>query len=142
MKRTTFMTTAAGAAAALAGAGGAAALAENQGESNYTIRQARAQVAGMIAELQTEQVDYGGHRVKAIDAFKSALAQLNAALDVQGPIPGQRSSDYVLRQVQSQAQSTVSSLNAAKADYGGHRVKAVNAIQTAADELSAALATS
>jgi hypothetical protein len=96
----------------------------------------------MIAELQTEQADYAGHRVNAINAYKSALAQLNAALDVQGSTPGQRSSDYVLRQVQSQTQSTVSSLNAAKADYGGHRVKAINDLQTAADELAAALATS
>ena len=87
MKRTTFMAGAGGAAAALAGAAANAAAAENQGQSDYTIRQARAQVAGMIAELQTEQIDYGGHRVNAINAFKRALNQLNDALSVQGTTP-------------------------------------------------------
>ncbi len=141
MKRTTFMAGAGGVAAALAGAAASPAIAENQGSSDYTIRQARAQVAGLIAELQTEQTDYGGHRVNAINAYKRALNQLNDALAAQGNAPGQRSSDYVLRQVQSQTQSLINSLNGAKADYGGHRVTAISDLQTASSELSAALAT-
>jgi hypothetical protein len=141
MKRTTFMAGAGGMAAALAGAAANPAAAQNQVQSDYTVRQARAQVAGMIAELQTESTDYGGHRVNAINALKRALNQLNDALTVQGAQPGQRSSDYVLRQVQSQNNSIINNLNGAKADYGGHRVSAISDLQTASSELSAALAT-
>jgi hypothetical protein len=141
MKRTTFMAGAGGVAAALAGAATNPAAAQNQVQSDYTIRQARAQVAGMIAELQTEQTDYGGHRVNAINALKRALNQLNDALAVQGTHPGQRSSDYTLRQVQSQNNAIINNLNGAKADYGGHRVTAISDLQTASSELSAALAT-
>jgi len=135
------MAGAGGIAAALATGAANPAAAQNQVQSDYTVRQARAQVAGMIAELQTEDSDYGGHRVNAIDALKRALNQLNDALSVQGGTPGQRSSDYVLRQVQSQNNAIINNLNGAKADYGGHRVTALSELQTASSELSAALAT-
>jgi hypothetical protein len=141
MKRTSFIA-ATGAAAALAGSAGTIAGAEqNQTSSNFTIRTSRGQVTGIIAELQTEQADYGGHRVNAINNYKTALAELNAALDMRGETPGQRASDYVLRQVQSETTTIVNSLDAAAEDYGGHRVKAINALKAANAELTAALNT-
>ena len=143
MKRTAFVATAAGAAAALAGAGGVTgALAqENQQQSNFTIRTARAQVAGLIAQLQTEQGDYGGHRLNAISNYQKAQNELNAALEVRGETPGQRASDAVLRQAVNQTNSLLGSLKAANADYGGHRVSAINDLQAAVNELNAALGT-
>jgi hypothetical protein len=141
MKRTAFISTATGTAVGLTGLAATGVVAENQVQSNFTMREARAQITGIIAELQTEQTDYGGHRVNAINDYKAALDEINAAIKVRdADTPGQRSSDYVLRQAQNQTNSLVASLQAALADYGGHRIKAIADLKAAVAELSAALA--
>jgi hypothetical protein len=142
MKRTGFITAATGAAVGLAALSPTGAAAENQIQSNYTMRQARAQITGIIAELQTEDTDYGGHRVNAIKNFQEALDQVNAAIRTRdADTPGQRSSDYVLRQVETETNGLIANLQAGAADYGGHRVKAIADLQAAIGELNAALAT-
>lgn len=142
MKRTAFIATASGTAVGLAGLTPAGALADNQAQSNFTMRTARAEITGIIAELQTEQTDYGGHRIAAIAKYQQALDEVAAAIKIRdADTPGQRASDLVLRQAESQTESLIGSLQAAVADYGGHRVKAIADLKGAVTELNLALAT-
>jgi hypothetical protein len=141
MKRTTFIA-AGGAAAALAGAAGGAVFAdEPQAQSDYALRTVRAQIASIIAALETEQADYGGHRVNAVNDYKQALAELTAALEVHGESPNQQASDHILREAQNTTTSLINTLKNAKADYSGHRMKAITDLQSANSEIAAALST-
>ncbi|MBV9102128.1 MAG: hypothetical protein JO060_00970 [Candidatus Eremiobacteraeota bacterium] len=110
--------------------------------SDQNVREARAAVAGFIAELQTEQADYGGHRVDAISRLQAAENELTSGLQARDAnMPGQRMSDIVLRQVRDRARNIVAQLTNDQADYGGHRVNAINELNAAVNALNAALAT-
>ena len=139
MKRTTFIGSAG--VTALAAYVPAAALAQSQGASDEDLRVARATITGLIAQLQTERADYGGHRVEAIKNFNVALDEVNAALESRGAEkPGQVRSDAVLKHIEDRTEALIASMRQDKGDYGGHRVKAISGLQAGVDALNAALA--
>ncbi len=140
MKRTTFIA-ATGAAAAVAGTTGTVLAQEPQAASDYTLRTVRAQVAGIIAALQTEKSDYAGHRVDAINQFQKVMADLNAALEVHGEAPHQRASDHILSEARNTSVQLIGNLQTADGDYAGHRVQAISDLQAANAQLTAALDT-
>ena len=132
MKRTTFIGTAG--VTAVAAYVPSLVLAQGQGASDADLRVARATVTGLIAQLQTEKADYGGHRVAAIKDFNAALDEINAALESRGAEqPGQVRSDAVLRHVEDRTQALLASLRDDKGDYAGHRVKAISDLQAGID---------
>jgi len=80
MKRKDFLVTAAGAAATVAAS--AAAFAQTRGEvgSARNLQDVRARLEALIDQLQHDQHDYGGFRVRAIGAMAQARQDLDAAL--------------------------------------------------------------
>ncbi|HEV2440621.1 MAG TPA: hypothetical protein VGX97_11225 [bacterium] len=90
MTRKKFLAGAAGMAATMVAA--SAALAQtppSRGEygSGRNLIHARTSLEGLIDQLQHDQADYGGYRVRAIEAMQRARADIIAALqwDVTHP---------------------------------------------------------
>jgi hypothetical protein len=52
----------------------------NGANSDRNLRQVRRRLEGMIDQLQRDQRDYDGHRVKAIADLQQARAEIDAAL--------------------------------------------------------------
>jgi hypothetical protein len=142
MNRPTFLGSTASAALLIAAGTVGADAQSSQATSDENLRVARATVAGLIAQLQTEKADYGGHRAKAIQNYEAALDQINAALAYRhADTPNQQLSDAVLRHTEERTQVLITAMQNDKADYAGHRVTAINDLQAAVTELNAALAT-
>ncbi len=87
--RKDFLATAAGMAAALAASTGALAASStsttqtpSRGElgSAWNVKRVRAQLERLIDQLQQDQHDFGGYRVRAIAAMQQARADLDQAL--------------------------------------------------------------
>jgi hypothetical protein len=89
MERKHFLATAAGVGAALAGVSAALAVpvttptmaprhpwTRGEAHSNRNIRMVRKHLEHVIDELQHDQHDYGGHRVKALDLLNQARQEL------------------------------------------------------------------
>ena len=110
-----------------------------------------------IARLQRDPGDYGGHRVAAIGDLQNAANELNAAeqfavahgyqMPVQGP-PGRNPSGYhpqptmrytSMQRAQMAVQRWIRHLERDSRDFGGHRVAAINWLQRAESELTAAV---
>ncbi len=56
-------------------------------KSAHSIRSVERRLTRMIAALQRDQRDYGGHRVNAINLLQQADQQLQAALQVDATTP-------------------------------------------------------
>jgi hypothetical protein len=129
-----------------------------QVQSNYSVYQVVGDLGTAIQTLQRDQADYGGHRVRAIGHLRRAQRQLEASLNFAqahnyampaGGAPhydypawdrnNQSSSDQSLVMAQQHAQTWIGQLQADGADYGGHRMKAINAIAEAQQELGMAV---
>jgi hypothetical protein len=132
---------------------GTAQAKEPQKQSNSQLKLAIAALDSAKTTLQKANHDYGGHRVKAIKAINAARTQLTAALKFEtgkgkvGAKPGkdgkggenQGVSNSQLAQSIAVLRETKVVLEGANHDYGGHRVKAIKAINTAIDQLQTAL---
>ena len=115
-----------------------------QRASNENIDDVKAIVERSIAMLQTDAHDYGGFRVKAIAALQAARDQLADAISFRNAQSGGHESsgnesDENLRFTRAYLDHAVDMLSHDKADYGGHRVAAMNDINVARDDLTAAL---
>lgn len=129
-----------------------------QVQSNYSVYQVIGDLGTAITTLQRDQTDYGGHRVRAIGHLRRAQRQLEASQNFAqqhgyalppGGAPrydypawdrnGQAASDNSLIMAQQHAQTWINQLQADGADYGGHRMKAINAIVGAQQELGMAV---
>jgi hypothetical protein len=87
MTRKDFLTAAAGVAATLAASKVALAQtppsqppSRGEGASARNLQHVRRKLEGLIDQLQHDQRDYGGYRVKAIAALQQARADLDQAL--------------------------------------------------------------
>jgi hypothetical protein len=110
--------------------------------------------------LQQDQRDYGGHRVTALNDLQAARTQIiaaeqyavqvnhedpacfqthgsNGAADVSG-VRGQGGSNGNIWHVTHWVDGMIGQLQKDGNDYGGHRVAAINSMQTARTELTAA----
>src|SRR5262249_46176829 len=59
----------------------------NEAKSNHNIREVRRHLDRVIDELQHDQHDYGGHRVRALDLLNQARQELLLAEQAE-PKPG------------------------------------------------------
>jgi hypothetical protein len=98
---------------------------------------ARADLQGARAQLRSATADKGGHRAKALEHVDAALAQVNAGIrfdrrhDDEAFLPDQPHMEAALDKLRSAR----SNLEAATEDKGGHRVKALEHVNKAIDEV-------
>ena len=104
---------------------------------------ARADLNKAKNQLQLALHDKGGHRAKAVGLVNSAIAEVNAGIAYD-----RRHNHVVLTMPdQPHMQSALDALQSAKtnlqnatADKGGHRVKALEFVNAAIDEVNAGIA--
>lgn len=146
-------------AAMIASTGRASALDANM-TSDQNLRYTRAYLERASDALSRDQTDYGGHRVQAISDIQTARTDLTAALkvdqdpddatiptdvrpqdsDIASFLRGQSSSNENIANTRLVVERSISMLQDDTHDYGGFRVKAISALGTARDQLTAALA--
>jgi hypothetical protein len=104
---------------------------------------ARADLNKAKNQLQLALHDKGGHRAKAVGLVNSAIAEVNAGIAYD------RSHNHAVltKPDQPHMQSALDALQSAKtnlqnatADKGGHRVKALEFVNAAIDEVNAGIA--
>jgi hypothetical protein len=98
---------------------------------------ARADLQAARAQLRNATNDKGGHRARALEHVEAALAEVNAGIrfdrrhDDESALPDQPHMQAALDKLQSAR----SNLEAASDDKGGHRVKALEHVNKAIDEV-------
>ena len=115
------------------------------------MQNARADLQTAKRELQLATPDKGGHRVKAIEFVNSAIAEVNAGIgydrrhnhasvltveDLFTAVPDQPHMD----RAKLALESAKNNLERATADKGGHRVKALEFVNAALDEVNRGIA--
>ena len=121
-------------------------------QSDQNLRWARGRIEFDIDQLQRDQHDYDGHRVKAIEAFQDARNQLDIALaydryrgDAAVAVPYEPAwpvdnrSDANLVQVRRDIENVIDNLQRDDRDYGGHRSDAISLLQSGSQQLDDAL---
>lgn len=102
---------------------------------------ARTDLQGARAQLHNATNDKGGHRAKALEHVEAALTEVNAGIrfdrrhDEEAFVPDQPHMQAALDKLQSAR----SNLEAATDDKGGHRVKALDHVNKAIDEVKAGI---
>lgn len=118
----------------------------NQRASTENIMNVRSHIDAAIDALNADRSDYGGFKERAIDKLQQARQQLEAAIDfirnpgVRNGGTGEGTSNANLRFVDEHINTAISNLQADRKDYGGHRVAAINDLQTASSDIQSALA--
>ena len=128
-------------------------LLETQGESDRQLVEAYRVIRSVRSTLSKGDHDYGGHRGSAVAACAKADHELSLAMQFRGqkklegakkaappwhPEP-QRYSDMELASKIPVLKRTISLLQEANHDYGGHRGQAVHDLKDAVGELEKAL---
>jgi hypothetical protein len=100
-------------------------------------------------ELKEADHDFGGHRVKAIEAVDGAIEQMDKALRAVGiePVYTPPSKDVYksyknhpyIRHALAELRKSRREMKDAATDFGGHKVKALEAVDTAIVQLEKAL---
>ena len=107
---------------------------------------ARGNLQTARSELQSATPDKGGHRVKAIGLVNSAIAEVNAgiAFDRRHNHPSSTTPQALFAGAPDQPhmqnalnalENAKDNLNRATSDKGGHRVKALDYVKDAIDEV-------
>lgn len=116
----------------------AAAAAQAFAPDQPRMQAARADLQAARAQLRNATTDKGGHRARALEHVDAALAEVAAGIrfdrrhDEEGaPSPEQPRMQAALDKLQSAR----SNLEAATDDKGGHRVKALDHVNKAIDEV-------
>jgi hypothetical protein len=100
-------------------------------------------------ELSEAATDFGGHKVKAIGALDYAVEQMDKALRAVGVEPvyvppsrdvykGYKRFPYVHHAL-AELRAARRQMKEAATDFGGHKVKAIEAVDTAINQLEKAL---
>jgi hypothetical protein len=98
---------------------------------------ARADLQAARAQLRNATSDKGGHRKRALEQIEAALSEVAAGIrfdrrhDDESALPDQPHMEAALDKLQSAR----SNLEAATDDKGGHRVKALEHVNKAIDEV-------
>lgn len=125
------------AAALLTAAAAASAFAPDQPR----MQAARADLQAARAQLRNATTDKGGHRRKALEHVEAAITEVNEGIrfdrrhDDEAYVPDQPHMQAALDKLQSAR----SNLEAATDDKGGHRVKALEHVNKAIDEVKAGI---
>ena len=118
----------------------------NQRGSTENIMDVRRHVEAAIDALNQDRTDYGGYKARAIEKLQQARQELDAAIDfihnpgVRNGGTGEGVSNANLRYVNEHVNTAISNLQSDRNDYGGHRVAAINDLQTASSDIASALA--
>ena len=118
----------------------------NQRGSTQNLMNVRAHVDAAIDALNRDRSDYGGFKERAIDKLQQARQELEAGIDfirnpqVRNGGTGEGVSNANLRFVDEHINTAISNLQSDNNDYGGHRVAAINDLQTASGDIQQALA--
>ncbi|HXW77802.1 MAG TPA: hypothetical protein VEJ20_10355 [Candidatus Eremiobacteraceae bacterium] len=151
-----LLTAAACIAAVLVSAATSAMAKETQHESNQNLRAVSNHIEHAIDALQSDVHDYGGHRAKAVTDLQTARTDIASALDYwrshgAPPVPEvqvsptfpptltQAESNENLRVVRNHIETAVEELQGDRWDYGGYKEQAIQALQSARDEIDQAL---
>jgi len=140
------------AACALASSASAAP-PQTQAGSNHKLRETIHVLASVKKTLKMADHDYGGHRAKAVHDVGAAEHQLRLALKaVHKKKPGtgkpgkgttprepQRLSDAQLAEAIPVLRETITFLETAKHDYGGHKAHAIRDLRATVVQLEKAL---
>jgi hypothetical protein len=111
---------------------------------------ARGEMKAASRELRDAATDFGGHKAQAIEALDTAIGQMDAALRAVGinpvyvpPSPdvyrGYRNHPYI-RHALTELRLARREMRQAATDFGGHKVKAIEATDVAITQLERALA--
>ncbi len=101
---------------------------------------ARADLQAARARLRNATADKGGHRARALEQVDAALSEVAAGIrfdrrhEEEGAAPPSPDQPR-MRAALERLQSARSSLEAANDDKGGHRVKALEHVNRAIDEV-------
>ena len=115
----------------------AAAVAQAFAPDQPRMQSARADLQAARAQLRNATADKGGHRANALEQTEAAIAEVNAGIrfdrrhDEEAFTPDQPHMDAALDKLRSAR----SNLEAATDDKGGHRVKALEHVNKAIDEV-------
>ena len=116
---------------------GLAAIGQAATPDQPFMKAARADLMKAKAELQLAMRDKGGHRAKALSLVNEAIAEVDKGIAFD------RRHNHALRVDQPHMQAAVDALNNAKGnldqattDKGGHRVKAIELVRAAIDEVN------
>ncbi len=132
------------------------------GASDANLRYVSTEVSTTINRLETDRNDYGGHRVAAINDLNAARNYLGAALSydtshdnfngaaaagtvLPGTLPAagnrvtQGASNDSLLDARQHLENAIDALQRDSHDYGGNRVKAIDALNAARTELMQAI---
>lgn len=118
----------------------------NQRGSTQNIENVRSHVEAAIDALNRDAHDYGGFKSRAMEKLQQARQELDAAVDfihnpgVRNGGTGEGVSNDNLRFVNEHINTAISNLQNDRNDYGGHRVAAINDLQTASSDIASALA--
>jgi hypothetical protein len=129
--------------------------ANESDRSDDNIRYVRGYIARGISMLNQDQHDYNGHRAAAITDMQAADADLLAAIRADRadesipavaalPAPtdlvrGQGASNNNIRYVRDEVEHAIDMLDKDQHDYSGYRVKAIDQLHDARQQLLAAL---
>jgi hypothetical protein len=137
-----------------------AALAQSQAQSNRNLDALANRINDDIVSLNGDTTDYGGHRLEAIHFMQVAHNQIGASerfaaanghtANAMGPgqavaaaAGGQRrpqaGSNENIVYVQNDLRGIMSQMNSDSYDYGGHKARAVDALNNAINSLEQAL---
>ncbi|HET9341426.1 MAG TPA: hypothetical protein VFO25_00755 [Candidatus Eremiobacteraceae bacterium] len=117
----------------------------NQRGSSENIMDVRSHVESAIDALNQDRTDYGGFKSRAMEKLQQARQELDAALDfihnpgVRNGGTGEGVSNANLSFVNEHVNTAISNLQSDRNDYGGHRVAAINDLQTAHNDILDAL---
>jgi len=118
----------------------------NQRGSTQNLMNVRSHVEAAIDALNRDRSDYGGFKERAIDKLQAARQELEAAVDfirnpnVRNGGTGEGVSNANLRFVGEHINTAIDNLQNDRNDYGGHRVAAINDLETASSDIQQALA--
>jgi hypothetical protein len=120
------------------------AVAANAAPDQPRMREAREHLVAARAALQRANSNKGGHRVKAIGYVNDAIAQVDRGMSFDrrnnhaqpALVPDQPNMRAALEELNKAKRN----LNAADNDKGGHRVKALEFVDKAINEVNAGIA--
>jgi len=106
------------------------------------MQQAREDLVAAKASLQRAEHNKGGHRAKAIGYVNEAINQVNAGIrfDRRHNHASSGFDQPNMRAALDHLNDAKRNLEAATADKGGHREKAINAVENAISEVRAGIA--
>ena len=118
-------------------------------EEHRTLYRAHYELKEAQAELKVASHDFGGHRVKALEAVDAAIRQIDDCLKAVGDKVGPYKPEMTIykgyknhphiRHAIVELRASRMEMKEAKHDYGGHREKAIKDIDYAIEQLEKAL---